>query len=238
MVNSQEKSNTAVVIRKGSTHAREKKYASTYDEFVLWYALPHFEKKKYGLEDQKSFAAYHGVHENTVSLWRNEPGFLLRVKALRDQWGAARTSDVLASIYRSAISGGKEAPQAQKLWYQVVEGWNEKTEVKNIKKVEIGVNDVRFLIDSLPEPYKTEHNANLRKLIEDAQRLRNSGEFKNREREEDRPADGISDATYSDASDVSRKGRHEVAKGHSFGVCPDMGWPVQPYHYQGPSWRW
>jgi hypothetical protein len=38
------------------------------------------------------------------------------------------TDDVILAIYRSAVQ--KLNPQAQKLWMQVVEGWNEKSETK------------------------------------------------------------------------------------------------------------
>jgi hypothetical protein len=38
------------------------------------------------------------------------------------------SDDVILSIYRSAMAG---KPAAQKLWMQIVEGWNEKTETKH-----------------------------------------------------------------------------------------------------------
>lgn len=54
------------------------------------------------------------------------------------------TDDVILAIYRSATQ--KLNPAAAKLWFQVVEGWSEKTESKISAKVEVQNNKPPVII--------------------------------------------------------------------------------------------
>jgi hypothetical protein len=147
-----------------------------FDEFVFWYALPKPEKIRMGIETQKDFASYNHCSEDTLTRWTDRPEFMPAVKALWKKWGKGRTPSIVQAIYNSAVSGGKEAPQAQKLWMQVIEDFNEKQSVTvtNEKKVVLGVGDIRYAIEQLPEPLRTKHYGYLRELAEDLVRVRNA----------------------------------------------------------------
>jgi hypothetical protein len=131
-----------------------------------------------GIETQKQFSEYNKISEQTLSNWADRPEFMPRVKSLWKKWGQGRTPTVIAAIYKSATSGGKEAPQAQKLWMQVIEDFSERTRaITDTKKVELGVGDIRYLIEQLPEELKEKHYGYLRELTEDINSARNAGEI-------------------------------------------------------------
>lgn len=220
------------------TSLARKGYESTYQEFILWFALPVFEKIRLGLETQKAFAAYHKVTERTVINWKHRRDFMVQVKALRDEWGKERTGDVIAAMYKSALSGGREAPQAQKLWFQVIEGWQEKTESELTVKTELTVNDIRFVIDGLPEELRMKHYGYLRELNDDAAMVASKGII-DVEYLERRPSaeDAVREEADSDARDVSDEAGDEVAQSYSVSLRCDVEWEVQPNYYQGAA-RW
>lgn len=228
---------------------RDLKNSGSYDEFIVWYALPRPERIKLGMETQLAFAEYHGLNTHTLTLWKKRLDFQGKVTALRREWAHERTSNVIAGIYNSAVSGGKEAPQAQKLWMQVFEGFTEKAEVEHTKKIEISVNDIRFLIQGLPEPLRTEHYANLRKLLDDSSAIAKAGLWV--EGGEFKPDEGIVEGSIvagGSEGDIPRETNHDapnvpspetyfVARSHSADVCENMERQLQPYNYKSAA-RW
>ena len=155
------------------------KNQSTYEEFILWYALPRPGKLQMKLETQELFAKYYGVSERTLNNWKARKDFLPQVKVIRDQWGNERTPDVIEAIYQSAIGGGREAPQAQKLWLQYVEGFNEKAKPKEAPKEPLTVNDILFIIKVMPEEYHDKFYSYIREINDTACALMYSGEVEN-----------------------------------------------------------
>jgi hypothetical protein len=105
---------------------------------------------------------------------------------------------------------------------QLFEGFTEKTESTEIKKVEVGVNDIRFLIDALPEPLKSKHYGNLRELLDDASSVRNARSVES-DRWNERPAQTISDETDNDAQNVPGDRANAVAIRHQESVSGYMG---------------
>lgn len=197
-------------------------YVSTYDEFILWFALPRHEKISMGLETQKAFAADQHLSERTLNRWKDRPDFLPRIKALRDKWAKERGSDVVAAIYRSAINTkSPAAPAAQKLWMQIFEGFSEKSQVEHTTNAELTVNDIRFVIEQLPEPLKSKHYANLRELLDDAAAFERA-----RDAQDSRGSDGSAEAILREADhpapQLPGKSSDEMAKGDQSGVRSDM----------------
>lgn len=217
-----------------NSNNREPYLASTFEEFILWSALPRKEQIAFGIETQKEFAAHYEVREATLSAWKDRPEYRMRVRALRDKWAFDKTGRVIEAIYKTALGGN---PFSQKLWLQVFEGFSEKTETKETKRVELGINDIRFIIESLPEPLRSEHHANIRKLINDSMSLRHAGRIENVVRPATTIEGDLQERSDIDAQVVSNKGSNEVATRHTERVSSDMGRQVSTYHYQSTE-RW
>lgn len=211
-----------------------------YQEFVLWFAMPTYEREKLGIETQKEFAAYYHVNENTLTKWKDRPDFEPRVDHIQMQWGKEKTGDVILGIYRSAIKGN---PMSQLLWLQYFKKFSPKTTEEKVVKHEITVNDYRFLINSLPPDLREEHYGYFTKLLIDASAAQRSGLLED-------PADSveagsggtgsedeISDEADNDARDVSREATDGVPGSDQEGVPSDMVREVQSYHNQSAA-RW
>jgi len=212
---------------------------SAFEEFIIWYALPRPQKIKLGIETQKDFAEYNHITERTLTNWIDRPEFMPRVRALWKKWGQGRTPTVIQAIYNSAVGGGKEAPQAQKLWMQVIEDFSEKQDVKvtEEKKVVLSVNDIRYAIEQLPEPMRTKCYGYLREITEDIIAIRNSRDIEDDDWNE-RPTQAISIETDNDAQDVRYiESTNEVAKSDTPSVCRDMVNAVSKSHNQSAE-RW
>lgn len=210
--------------------------ADVYKEFILWTAMPHAEKVRLGLERQHQFCDHYKIHITTPSRWKQRPDFEQRVDAILKMWATDKTPDVVHAIYRAAVKGN---PMSQLLWLQYFKKFSPKQEVEHVQKVEIGVNDIRYLIHSLPEPLRSEHYANFRKLIDDAQRLRFAGQLEDSTIPDTaRSEKGISDEADNDAYDVSGQRAHAVAKRYPFSLRANMVGEISPHHREGAERRW
>lgn len=196
----------------------ELKNPSTYDEFILWFALPGHEKQKMGLEFQDAFAAYHGITPKTLSTWKRRPDFLPSVHELRTSWAKERTSDVIAAIYKSSLKGNDKS---QKLWMQLFEGFTEKTEVEKKETVEVGVNDIRFIIEALPEPHKTKFNGYIDEIISVANSIRNARDVDEAVWNE-RPTYTVRDEANNDAQEFSDNGTDGMAESNQTSIRRNM----------------
>lgn len=207
-----------------------------YTEFILWTAMPHAEKIRLGLEWQQDFAAHHHVDESTLWRWKKRGDFEQRVDAILKMWSTDKTPDIVHAIYRTAVKGN---PMSQMIWLQYFKHFNTKESEKanESKKAEYGVNDIRFLISTLPEPYKTKHYGYLRELIEDAQQLRHAGSLEDVTETVVEPANGVPGQTDNDAQDVPVKGANAMAGGYQISVCEDLERQASPRYYQGAQ-RW
>ncbi|HQU08211.1 MAG: hypothetical protein B7X04_04355 [Parcubacteria group bacterium 21-54-25] len=68
-------------------------------------------------------------------------------------------------MYRDAISTKLNSVQAQKLWLEYVEGWSEKQNLEKKKDaVLLSIDDIRFLIQGLPEPHQSQSWDRLRDI--------------------------------------------------------------------------
>ena len=99
------------------------------------------------------------------------PDFKPKLQDIRSQWGFEKTSDILEAMYRSAINGNA---LAQKLWLKYFDDFDpkhkRKSESGSIQPV-FHVNDIRFLIESLPKDLQEKYYTFLRDLIVDIQAM-------------------------------------------------------------------
>lgn len=205
-----------------------------YREFILWTAMPYKEKERLGLETQEAFIAYYKIGANTPTRWKHRPDFEGRVDAILKMWSTDKTPDVVHSIYRSAVKGN---PMSQMLWLQYFKKFNPKKEDTDEKKVVLGINDIRYAIEQLPENLKKKHYGYLRELTEDIAACRNA-----RDIEDDvwyaRPETTISDEADNDAQDIPNKeSSNAVAKSHKASIRADMVGPISESNHQSAE-RW
>lgn len=209
---------------------------SLYTEFILWTAMPYQEKIKLGMEWQQDFAAYYKVAESTLWRWKKREDFEKRVDAILKMWATDKTPDVIHSIYRSAVKGN---PFSQQLWLGYFKGYNPKkgSEEKSSGKVEIGENDIRFIINGLPEPMRTKYNEYITEIIIGANEVKNARTIDDIGWDEQRPENYLSDETDSDAQDIPDQRANVVAFGYTERVCKNMERKVSENYHQS-SKRW
>ena len=206
----------------------ENRYPSkndVYAEFILWFAMPVDERVKLGIENQGQFADYYHVNKSTLSDWKDRTDFAPRVDRIQMHWGLERTGNVIKAIYNTALKGN---PFSQQLWLQYFKKFNVKEgdgNGGNTKKVEVTVNDIRFLISQLPEELKQKHYDNLRDLLDDVVSFAEARDVEGFT-ESSSSVDGsemeIQEQTNTSTQDVRSERADELATRHTFSVCTDM----------------
>lgn len=232
-------------VRKNNSLPIEKiRKPSTYDEFIYWLAMPTPAKMKMGIETQTQFAEFFKVSERTLLRWKESEQFRAQVRALRDKWAFEKTQGVIEGIYKAAVKGNDKS---QKLWMQLFEGFTEKTEVEQTQKVEISVNDIRFLIEALPVQMQEKYYGFLQQLLDDSAaiaRAIDGGDIPESVR--------IAEAKYADAQaaernvpgDADTDAQHvpvertaAMAESYPQCVCEDVVRQVSPHNHQSAA-RW
>lgn len=206
---------------------------SEYEEFILWSAMPVDERKALGLKTQKDFCLRYNVHLNSTTNWKQRPDFRARVRDLRDKWGFDKTQEVIEGMRISAIQGNA---MSQLLWLQYFEQFDPKKAAEKTEKVEISVGDIRFLIEALPEPLKSEHYANLRKLLDDSTAFANARETESSDRPEGSTTGVQRQADY-DAQDVSIPKANALATRDQISVCTNLERETSSSDHQSAAWR-
>lgn len=232
------------VTQKNPQKTRPNK-ANVYHEFIAWYSLPHKERVNFGIETQEQFAQIYKVNPATLSEWKKRPDFDRRTDELLMELGKSKTMDVVQGMYLSAVKGN---PMSQMLWLQYFKKFNPKAaETQEANKVEVTVNDIRFLIEALPEPLKNKHYANLRELLDDSAAINTAideGEIPDGIRllADSNRIHGFEDTvpgeTDHDAQVVPGEGTNAMARRHSERVCDHMERKASSSNYQSAAWRW
>lgn len=163
---------------------------SEYYEFVRWLAIPSVVKQQLNVPlDQKELADQLGVHETTLSRWKQDPNFHEDLRREINKWAIEQTPDVIASLLFRIKQKGD--PLAVKLWLQHFEGFEEKTkvehegeikqtvqvEVKEEKKIAIMTAFANFgMITEIKNDQKTTANSNTgtSRRVNRKQRVKNS----------------------------------------------------------------
>lgn len=190
-----------------------------FDEYILWFAMPLKAKESMGIETDIEFAEFYEITARTLRNWKDRPEFEDQVRRLRKKWAFEKTGHVLEGIYRSAVKGNDKS---QKLWLQVFEGFTEKTENTQIVKVELNANDIRFVIQNLPEEYHEKYYGYLREIFDTAQALRFSGQLRNIDVPNEVIEESLPEEADINAYILPGKRTDVVAESHQRSVCQDM----------------
>lgn len=209
--------------------------ADIFNEFAIWGSLPTEERYKIGAPKNLSeFAERYGVDNDTLTRWKKREDYIFKVEEAYRQWSRDKTADVFNGIYKAAVRGN---PGSQLLYLQYFRGFNPKTEVVHTKKIEVGVNDIRYLIEQLPEELKKLHYANLQQLFDDAQHLRNTGQLENSAAPAIELEGDVQEQADNDAQVVPVARAYEIPSRYQECVCENMERQVSAYNHQSAA-RW
>lgn len=141
-----------------------------YARFIEWQTLTSEERAKVDIPFAKDFANKYGIREATLSEWKKRPEFHelkreAQILKLSDQ-----TSDVLDGLKRRCIKYGMAYDVELFLLY--VERWDRKHVLEILGEVRLGDNDIRTLVDGLPEDKQKKFYVTLTELIAEAKQVR------------------------------------------------------------------
>jgi len=224
---------SGVLALSQSEKDRPRKY-SIYNEFILWSAMPEMERRNLGIETQTQFCEYYKIGINTPTKWKERPDFYDRVRKIMRLWAFDKTPTVIHGIYRSAVKGNSDS---QRIWLQYFEGWTEKQTMEHVVKVQMSPNDIRFLIDGMPEEYKRKYYGYIREIIDTAVSLRNAGQLQDGYAEDPAIEGDVSGEADNDAPNVPDNPTSKVSTSYPRSIRTDMVWEVQSHHHQSPE-RW
>ena len=212
----------------------------SYEAFILWSSMPESERAKRQLETVDSLAQHLGVSDRTIRRWRKRTDYLIRLREKRLEWAAGKTGDVIEAIYKTAKKGN---PLSQSLWMQIFEGYDPKGKKQDddgARKVELSMNDIRFLIEQLPENLKQKYYGFLRDLLEDTASVEHARDVEIETYDgggAERPTDAVLREADNDAPHVpDEKPADGLPVRHSFGLCENLGRKVPAYHNQSAAW--
>ncbi|MDE2071187.1 MAG: hypothetical protein KGI70_00435 [Patescibacteria group bacterium] len=156
--------------------------AEAYEQFVLWSALTPEERSWRGVQTREQFCKMYGVPSlRLLDAWAQRADFGQRVAALREDWIIFKTGDVLGEIYTSARGGNL---RSQKLWLDYAQRIKEKRDAAGPKLDRLSPDDVRQVIDMLPEGLRNNNYMRLQAIRDDIALYQQEQERKEREEAE------------------------------------------------------
>ena len=208
--------------------------ASLYDEFILWSAMPPMEQRRLGIETQTAFCEFYHIGHNQTSVWKNRPDFQERRTKILALWAKDRTPAVIQGIFASAVKGNSDS---QRIWLKYFEDWQEDKPQEIKIRVRMAPEDLRFVVDGMPDEYKQKFYGYITEIIDTAVALRNSRGLQDGNTNSLFAEDEIPDETDNDASDLSDSETCEVSARHPSSLCSDLETHLFQDNYQGSA-RW
>lgn len=141
-----------------------------YARFIDWQAMTSDERKKKDIPFGKDFAKKYGIREATLSDWKKRPEFLELKREAQILKLGDETSDVLDGLKRRCVKYGMAYDVELFLLY--VERWDRKHVLEILSEVKLGDNDIRTLVDGLPEDKQKKFYVTLTELIAEAKQVR------------------------------------------------------------------
>lgn len=151
-----------------------------YLQFVRWSAMTSEERVWHGIETQEQFCKIYQVPNTRIlEIWSRRPDFKSRITILREDWAFSKTGEVLGSVYAAASNGDH---RSQRLWLEHVHHMTEKYDPSKPKRVEVTPDDVRNMIDAMPEEVRRRNHDRLNSIVSDMTEFEES--LKRKERQE------------------------------------------------------
>lgn len=122
---------------------------------------------------QADFAAKYGVHQNTLVKWKKTKEFQELVDQKQARWGIDHTPDVMSALLRRCLQYGISSDVG--LWLAFYKQWDRKQVIKHVHE-KLDPDDIRSLIELLPETEKKQAYDHLTNIVIKAERARSSQE--------------------------------------------------------------
>lgn len=153
--------------------ARNLYKGNIFERFVEWIALPTADRQRIGIPTQKDFAKKYNVHQTTLTGWKRNDNF----GSLKQEAQILRlqndTADVLEGLKNRCVKYGMAYDVELFLLY--VEKWDRKHVLEILGEIKLGDNDIRTLVDLLPEEKQKVFYDTLTNLIAEAESARTIG---------------------------------------------------------------
>lgn len=143
-----------------------------YELFCQWSALPFFARKKMGIPTQLQFAKKYGVNDQTLTAWKHRSDYWLKRNKHLKQWGQELTPQVMSALYKKCIREEWSHPKYIELWLKYIEGWDPNAKPEPKGEDYIKPDDIKTLIDILPEEKRNLFYRTLFDLIDEAKKIR------------------------------------------------------------------
>ena len=141
-----------------------------YTRFIAWQALTSQERTLEGLPTGRKFAEHYGINENTLTLWKRRADFNELKREAQILKLSDETSDVLDGLKKRCIRYGMAYDVELFLLY--VEKWDRKHVLEILGEIKLGDNDVRTLVNFLPEEKQKKFYDLLTELLAEAEYAR------------------------------------------------------------------
>lgn len=145
-----------------------------FARFINWQTLTTKERKKAGIITAGDFAKKYGIHEATLSKWKNRPDYHDTKRQAQIHKLSDSTADVLDGLKTRCIKYGMANDVELFLLY--VEKWDRKHVLEILGEIKLGKDDIRSIVDVLPEDRRKQFYVTLSDLIAEAKAITiNSG---------------------------------------------------------------
>jgi hypothetical protein len=141
-----------------------------FARFIDWSTLTKKERQKVGIETAKAFAKKYDITEKTLVDWKKRPDFLDLKREAQILKMCEDTPDVLEGLKQRCIRYGMAYDVELFLLY--VEGWDRKHVLEILGEVKLGDNDIRSLVELLPENKRAQFYETLANLVAEAEYAR------------------------------------------------------------------
>ena len=141
-----------------------------YGRFIEWIAMDTEERYNIKIKNLSAFAKKYGVKNGTLTLWQKRPEFLELKREAQILKLQLATSDVLTGLKKRCIRYGMAYDVELFLLY--VENWDRKHVLEILGEIKLGDNDVRTLVNFLPEEKQKKFYDVLTELLAEAEYAR------------------------------------------------------------------
>lgn len=155
---------------KNKGGGRSMRKQGVFDRFVEWIALTTEEREKIGVPTQNDFADKYGIDKATLSIWKKRNDFGEKKQEAQIAKLQNSTADVLEGLKNRCVKYGMAYDVELFLLY--VEKWDRKHVLEILGEIKLGDNDIRSIVDLLPEAKQKEFYDVLTNLIAEAESTR------------------------------------------------------------------